>query len=57
MSLKSCLEIKGIKTAHIKRNASVMELNGTVGKIKLLNTANPSLRQFKYLEKELIWIS
>ena len=53
MSLKSCLEIKGIKTAHIKRNASVMELNGTVGKIKLLNTANPSLRQFKYLEKEL----
>ena len=53
MSLKSCLEIKGIKAAHIKRNASVMELNGTVGKIKLLNTANPSLRQFKYLEKEL----
>ena len=53
MSLKSFLEIKGIKTAHIKRNASVMDLNGTVGKIKLLDTASPSLLQFKYLDKEL----
>ena len=53
MTFKNCLEIKAIKAAHIKRNASVMELNGTVGKIKLLNTTTPSLRQFKYLEKEL----
>ena len=52
-SYKSCLEVKSIKAARIKRDASVMELNSTVGKIKLLNTSNPSLRQFTYIDKEL----
>ena len=51
-SYQSCLEVKAIKAAFIKRNASVMELNNTVGKIQLLNTSNPSLRQFTYIDKE-----
>ena len=52
-SYKSCLESKHIKAAFIKRNASVMELNNTVGKFKLLNKDVPSLRQFTYIDKEL----
>ena len=52
-SYKSCLESKSIKAAFIKRNASVMELNNTVGKFKLLNTTVPNLRQFTYIDKEL----
>ena len=50
---KSCLEIKATKAALIKRNASVMELSNSVGKIKLLNTSNPNLRQFTCIDKEL----
>ena len=50
---KSCLEIKTTKAALIKRNASVMELNNSVGKIKLLSTTNPNLRQFTCIDKEL----
>ena len=50
---KSCLEVKTIKAALIKRNASVMELNNSVGKIKLLSTTNPNLRQFTCIDKEL----
>ena len=51
-NFQSCLEAKSIKAAFIKRNASVMELNNTVGKIQMLNTSNPSLRQFTYIDKE-----
>ena len=50
---KSCLETKSIKAALIKRNASVMELSNAVGKIKLLSTSNPNLRQFTCIDKEL----
>ena len=50
---KSCLEVKTIKAALIKKNASVMELNNSVGKIKLLSTTNPNLRQFTLVDKEL----
>ena len=50
---KSCLEVKTIKAALIKRNASVMELSNSVGKIKLLSTSNHNLRQFTCIDKEL----
>ena len=50
---KNCLEVKTIKAALIKRNASVMELSNSVGKIKLLSTTNPNLRQFTCIDKEL----
>ena len=33
---KSCLETKSIKAALIERNASVMELSNSVGKIEWL---------------------
>ena len=52
-SYKSCLEAKSIKAALIKRNVSVMELSNAVGKIKLLSTSNPNLRQFALIDKEL----
>ena len=51
-SYQTCLAIKTIKAAFIKRNASVMELNNTVGKFQLLNTSNPNLRQYTYIDKE-----
>ena len=50
---KNCLEVKTIKAAHIKRNASVMELSNSVGKIKSLSKTNPNLRQFTLIDKEL----
>ena len=53
MSLfNKCLEIKTVKAAYIKRNASVMELNSAVGKFKNLDAVNPNFRQYMYINKE-----
>ena len=47
-----CLEVKSVKAAYIKRNASVMELNSAVGKFKNLDAVNPNFRQYMYINKE-----
>ena len=47
-----CLEIKSVKAAYIKRNASVIELNSAVSKFKKLDVNNPNPRQYAYINKE-----
>ena len=47
-----CLEIKSVKAAYIKRNASVIELNSAVSKFKNLDVNNPNPRQYAYINKE-----
>ena len=47
-----CLEIKTVKAAYIKRNASVIELNSAASKFNKLDANNPNLRQYAYINKE-----
>ena len=47
-----CLEIKTVKAAYIKCNASVIELNSAASKFNKLDANNPNLRQYAYINKE-----